>query len=1400
MKNNVIRTASIFLTALFIFLAFSCTDILNPRPKINSPESAKGGVKITIDDGNENERTVLPLSHVERYILSFISSGSASHENVEVLPGNTAEVNLPDGTWTITANGYAEGITQPIASGTSTVTISGTATNVTIEVSMMDETKTGTLQVEIPDSISSFTLDIWKYSEKDDSSKVIPLSETSSELLTETGYSLNAGAYWMVLTANEIEYVDVVYIYPNQNTVWNLSKIGNQLKITITGLENENGNNAAIYLYANGSDIPVDEYPLAKDTMPIESGIAAFSLDDGQYGTAFSASGDYVIMLTLGGNEYVYTRGQTFNGIDDTLPKYFVSDGASIAWDDFSIVPITITINGIPEAENSNSATVLIYSGGEDLLNGDTTKLIASGSAIVADGTVKIPLKKPDSTAFASSSGVYAIALDFGSGKRYVFTDGDSLASLADGDGIYLNTNYTRLPLTTLPIRVSFDFEQFVPLELLPILSIEEDWTFTKGSDSITEGEEVELTITFEDSDEDLDYEFIPVLEQFDENNTWIEIFDYEGYNDGPPLPNTASPNGKTITVRLSYLPLYENNLRLRLKKEDSDPAIYYPIKQMNVFDDEIIVDYYELDPIQVNEAPPLPRPTILAVVPKTESGENRDFTVHWTIPSNHADVTRMTITMGTPTIISKVDETNTWVATTVGAGTATDPYRTGISRTAETVGSTLSMTLHGAEGDSLPGTDNPANYTAESPFQIYAGNVTDDGGNGNGILPASPASLNNVFNNILDRYSNVNVIVHADGSIDLAAADTYTIPYGKTITIEAGTEYTSTIQADTSIASLFTVAPGGNLTIKGSDDGTQTLTLVGIDTAMASLIDVNDGEFTMDEGAVLSENKLSLTGSTGGGAVSVVNGGTFTMTGGEISGNTATYGGGVYVSGANAEFTMNDGTISGNNATDGGGVYLDGGTFTMTDGTIGQSSPDGQQVIPVNTAGQNGGGVYVTSGTFNMSGGFIKGDFDNTTLEAQSGGGVYLASGWFRMNNSASVEGNSASSNGGGVYLASGNMSMNNTVNISGNTATSDGGGVYVDAGVTFNMNSGTIGGNDAYVGKGVYTLGTFNMNGGTITLNGNDDETSGGNTSLSGKIGSGGGVYVGGGTFTMNAVTEDASIEYNYAELGGGVNVSGGTFEMKGSREPKISHNEATDGGGVVIVDGKLSMITGSIRYNSAQYGGGVCVYPNQEFEMSGGDISENTASDGGAVYVNGTFNMVYGNIYENSAVLDGGGVYVTTNAVFNHGDGGISGNTAGTYGGGVRHFDTGDDPASGSFIFNPDKVGQITMNIDGTTGADSDNIYPLLPSEVTVTITLDDLQEESFIDEESSTLNTLPFIIDVKDGWTVIEWYLDEVQQTLMQSPTTSVTPGEHSVTIIARDSTNNLYSNNLTVTVE
>jgi uncharacterized repeat protein (TIGR02543 family) len=350
----------------------------------------------------------------------------------------------------------------------------------------------------------------------------------------------------------------------------------------------------------------------------------------------------------------------------------------------------------------------------------------------------------------------------------------------------------------------------------------------------------------------------------------------------------------------------------------------------------------------------------------------------------------------------------------------------------------------------------------------------------------------------------------------------------------EEGGDYTIILKSSEPIAPQTFSYSGKNVNI----------TLNGSTAERILSLSANGSLFTVDSGVTLTlGNKVALQGrnSNTGSLVRVNAGGALTMgNGSKVSGNTYystyAYGGGVYVNGG--VFTMSGGEISGNTATTnsssayayGGGVYVNSGVFTMNGGKISG-----------NSAYSNGGGVYVSSGTFTMNGGEISGNTTNSTNA--NGGGVYVNSGVVFTQNGGKISGNSASgsyySNGGGVYVYSSGTFTINGGEISGNTASSVyysyGGGVYV--GGTFTQSGGTISGNSAtatsyYVyGGGVYVGGTFTQSGGEISGN---------------SASSGGGVGVNGGTFTKQ---------------------SGGT--IYGSDAEDGLNNTATSGGHAVWVN---------------------------------------------------------------------------------------------------------------------------------------------------------------------------------------------------------------------------------------
>lgn len=200
----------------------------------------------------------------------------------------------------------------------------------------------------------------------------------------------------------------------------------------------------------------------------------------------------------------------------------------------------------------------------------------------------------------------------------------------------------------------------------------------------------------------------------------------------------------------------------------------------------------------------------------------------------------------------------------------------------------------------------------------------------------------------------------------------------------------------------------------------------------------------------------------------------------------------------------------------------------------------------------------------------------------------------------------------------AKASVTLQDVVVTGGNLGNENGGGVCVDSGGSFIMNDGIISGNYAgFDGGGVYVSqnATFIMKGGSIKAN----DVGAGAPNFSG----GGGVYVNGGTFTM----EDGEITQNNGlKYGGGVCVISGTLSMSGG---EISSNTVTDGGGVYVVAGAT-------------------------LEMTGGVISNNAATgNGGGVNLSGTLTMTGGSISGNTSTMSGKGVYANDAVAINLGD---------------------------------------------------------------------------------------------------------------------------------------------------
>ncbi len=253
------------------------------------------------------------------------------------------------------------------------------------------------------------------------------------------------------------------------------------------------------------------------------------------------------------------------------------------------------------------------------------------------------------------------------------------------------------------------------------------------------------------------------------------------------------------------------------------------------------------------------------------------------------------------------------------------------------------------------------------------------------------------------------------------------------------------------------------------------------------------------------------------------------------------------------------------------------------------------------------------------------------------SGGSVYVSGGTFTMED-GTISGNTAPRFGGSVYVNGGAFTMEGGT-ISGNTAKENGGGVYVNTNATFTMEGGTIGGNKA--------------------------------NSSSNSCGNGGGVYVNtNATFDMTGgtISENEAISNSIYGSGGGVYVYSGKFSMVGGT---IGGNTANGHGGGVFNRGTFTMEGGTITGNTAvtQSGGGVVVNGNATFEMTGGDITGNTVTGyyGGGIMNLGTTTLTDSVIIGNTSNDSGGGIAnMGIDAIITMTDSAITGNTANSGGG--------------------------------------------------------------------------------------------------------------------------------------
>ncbi|EPF30475.1 hypothetical protein HMPREF9194_00792 [Treponema maltophilum ATCC 51939] len=646
----------------------------------------------------------------------------------------------------------------------------------------------------------------------------------------------------------------------------------------------------------------------------------------------------------------------------------------------------------------------------------------------------------------------------------------------------------------------------------------------------------------------------------------------------------------------------------------------------------------------------------------------------------------------------------------------------------------------------------------------------------------ASGSSPTNAWKNLKEAVESAEAggVITVMGEVKATnATDNHgAISVTKKITVK-GTGLTPVLNADKDIGGkpkhrIFTVENGGeltleNITLKGgmaagtTDDeqsGGGIFVKAGCKAKLTNCI-IKNCEAAEFGGAICSEGELTLDRGTIGGSAADANkanqgggiciqkNGRFTLKTATISGNKASYGGAISVR-ESGSVSMESGFLMRNTVSSlGGGVLVDNSasftsvSFTMTGGEIKN-----------NTGQSGGGGVFVHRGTFTLSGGTIE---SNTADAGKNGGGIYVDS-------------------TGKLFITGGSIKLNKTTKNGSDIG--KGGGVYVDGSskVTLVMSGGSIEGNEA--GK----------NGSTYE-------------------GSGGGVHIDRGTFTMTG----GEIKTNNAKNGGGVALDkGGTLELSGSGE--ISGNTAENnglGGGICVGTdadanentGTLTMTGGEISDNTANGGGGIAVL-HGTFTMSKGKVSGNTAAQkGGGIFgyyysstdeAKGEITVldgeISGNTAEASGVMAGGGICSLYKLTVSGGD--IKNNTATNgFGGGIgvnnETFDFSGGTVSGNMTLSSVPTSalgkgifvdrRVTMTMSGSAKVDTGNDVYLgndgttTRASITVTAPLTNTLAATLTMENDTTGYEVGRVVVKGDGYTLTTDYKDKFPITPQTLPT-------------------------------
>ncbi len=553
---------------------------------------------------------------------------------------------------------------------------------------------------------------------------------------------------------------------------------------------------------------------------------------------------------------------------------------------------------------------------------------------------------------------------------------------------------------------------------------------------------------------------------------------------------------------------------------------------------------------------------------------------------------------------------------------------------------------------------------------------VTVDGAGGTVGLSMSSATT-------VDSDGTLTVESGAGGDGDLTGSGGVTVASGGTLTTEGTSNQVviqtpvtnqsggtvsigsaSTVQNNstlTSNAGSFTVAGGASLALSGGSDFTQsagTLTVTGTLTEAS-------GTFTQSGGA-LSGNPVDMTGGTladSGGTGALESTGSTTLTGTIPAHQTVT------VDGAGGTVSESLPSL----------VTVD-GTLTVESGAGGDGDLTGSGGVTVAS-----GGTLTTEGTSNQV-------VIQTPVTNQSGGTVSIGSASTVQNNSTLTSNAGSFTVAGGASLA---LSGGSDFTQSAGTLTVT--GTLTEASGTFTQSGGALSGNPVDM-----TGGTLADSGGTGALE------STGSTTLTGTIPAHQTVTVDGAGGTVSEslpslVTVDGTLTVESGAGGdgdltgsGGVTVaSGGTLTTEGTSNQVVIQTPVTNQSGGTVSIGSASTVQNNSTLTSNA--GSFTVAGGASLALSGGSDFTQSA---GTLTVTGTLTEASGTFTQSGGALSGNPVDMT-------------GGTLADSGG------TGALESTGSTTLTGTIPAHQTVTVDGAGGTVSDSLPSLVTVDGTLTV---------------------------------------------------------------------------------